>query len=261
MKKFKKCLNNFYKTDYGKIITITVSILIILSLYFRFIGPIPLSISQVTTEKQTAFNVQAEGKVVTVPDTAIISLGIQINKPTVEAAQKEANEKINNITKELKKIGIGDNDIKTSDYRIYPNYDYRSGRKIDSYNINIRLEIKVKDFEKINEVIDKSTELGANQIGNLEFIIDDERLEELKMEARKEAIKKAKKKAEQIAKAGGLRIGKLINIIDEETSPYQPRPILYKASGLGVEEEAEQTQIQPGESEITVLVTLSYETL
>lgn len=262
MEKVKKYLKGFYKTDYGKIITIVVSILIILSLYFRFIGPIPLSISQVTTEKQTAFNVQAEGKVVAVPDTATISLGVQINKPTVEEAQKEANEKINNVTKELKKIGIGDNDIKTSDYRIYPNYNYRSGRKIDSYNINIRLEVKVKDFEKISEVIDKATALGANQIGDLEFIIDDEKLEELKMEAREKAIKKAKKKAEQIARAGGLRIGKLINIVDQENSPYQPRPTLFRASGSALQEdEVEQTQIQPGESEITILVTLSYETL
>jgi len=260
MKKFKKYLNNFYKTDYGKIVTITVSILIILSLYFRFIGPIPFSVNQVTTEKQTAFNVQAEGKVVAVPDTAIVSLGVQINKPTVKAAQKEANEKINKITNELKRIGIENKYIKTTDYRIYPNYDYRSGRKINGYNINIKLEVKVKDFEKINKVIDKSSELGANQIGSLEFIIDDERLEELKMEARKKAIKKAKKKAEQIAKIGGLRIGKLINIIEKDISSYQPRPLLLRNAVPAVEDR-EETQIQPGESEIIVSVNLSYETL
>ncbi len=261
MKKFKKYLNSFYKTDFGKIISITLSILVILTLYFRFIGPIPFSVNQTTTEKKTTFDVQAEGKVTAIPDTATVNLGIQINKPTVKAAQKEANEKINKITNELKRIGVEDKYIKTTDYRIYPNYDYISGRKINGYNINIKLEIKVKDFEKINKVIDKSTELGANQIGSLEFIIDDERLEELKMEARKEAIKKAKRKAEQIAKIGGLRIGKLINIIEKDISSYQPRPLLFKEAGSAIEEDEEETQIQPGESEIIVSVVLSYETL
>ncbi len=247
-----------WKTDYGKLIGSTLIILAILSLYFRFIGPIPFSVTQTTTEKKNTFDVQAEGKTTAIPDTAEINVGIQVNKNTVQAAQKEANEKINKISNEIKKLGIDDKYIKTTDYNVYPEYDYRAGQKIVGYNVNITLKIKVKDFDKINQVIDTATSLGANQIGNLTFTIDDEKLEEIKMEARKQAIEKAKEKAKEIANAGGLKLGRIVNI-SESTTPDYAAPVLREA-GLGGGEE-QKTQIQPGESEITVSVTLSYETL
>ena len=259
MKNYKEYLTKFCQTDYGKVISITVSILIILSLYFRLIGPIPFSVSQTTTEKKTTFDIEASGKALAVPDTAQINLGIQVNKTTVEETQKEANEKINNTIQAIKKLGIEEKYIKTINYSVYPDYDYRSGQKIIGYNINITLQVKVKDFDKVNQVIDTATSLGLNQIGNLEFTLDDEKLEEAKMEARKEAIEKAKIKASQIAKAGGLRLGKIVNI-SENIIPNYPTPLL-RSTGIGGEVEDQKTEIQPGESEITISVILSYETL
>jgi uncharacterized protein len=256
-----KKLAKFFKTDYGRLTGSTLIILMILSLYFRFVGPIPFSVSQTTTEKKSTFDVGADGKVTVIPDTGEINVGIQANKPTVEAAQKEANEKINKITGEIKKLGIEEKYIKTADYNVYPEYDYRAGQKIIGYNVNITLRVKVKDFDKINQVIDAAASLGANQIGNLSFTIDDEKIEELKMEARKQAIEVAKKKAGQIAEAGGLRLGRIVNI-SESATDYQNR--LYAApKGLGGDSTVSEpaTQIQPGESEITVSVVLSYETL
>ena len=255
-----KKLQKFFKTDYGKLIGFALIALTILSLYFRFVGPIPFSVTQTTTEKKTTFDVDGEGKVTAIPDTAEINLGIQVNKPTVEAAQKEANEKINKITDELKKLGIEEKFIKTINYSLYPEYDYRAGQKIVGYNVNITLKIKVKDFDKINQVIDTATSLGANQIGSLSFTIDDEKLEELKMEARKQAIEKAKKKAKEIANAGGLRLGRIVNISETIPSNNYPIPVLREA-GIGGTAEDQKTEIQPGESEITVSVVLSYETL
>ncbi len=259
MKELKK-LQKFFKTDYGKFIGFTLIILTILSLYFRFVGSIPFSVSQTTTEKKTTFDVNGEGKVTAIPNIAEINLGLQINKATVEAAQKEANEKINNITAELKKLGLEGKDIKTINYSLYPEYDYRAGQKIVGYNVNITLRVKVKDFDKINQVIDTATSLGANQIGNLSFTIDDERLEELKMEARKQAIEKAKDKAKEIANAAGLRLGRIVNISESTPSDSSPIPLLREA-GIGGIEEDSKTEIQPGESEITISIVLSYETL
>jgi len=230
-------------------------------LFFRFIGPIPLSVNSTTVEKAGTFDVEASGKVSTIPDTAEINLGIQVNKPTIQAAQKEANDVINKITQATKKLGIDEKYIKTVNYSLYPNYDYQVNQKIIGYNANITLQMKVKDFEKINQVIDGATALGANQVGSLNFTIDEDRQEQLKDEARKQAIDKAKKKAQQIAKDGGLRLGKIVNIKENVTSPFQPIPMRANmAVGVGGIEE-KQTQIQPGESEITVSVTLSYETL
>lgn len=258
---FKKVnWNEFLKTPYATIVASVLSTFIIAFLFFHFAGPVPVSVTQTTVEKVATFDVSAEGKITAVPDTAKIDLGLQVDKSTVQETQKEANEKINQIIEELKKIGIKEEFIKTTRYNVYPNYDYRAGQKIRGYTVNINLQVKVKDFEKINETIDAAVRLGANQIGQLNFTLDDKRLEELRMEARREAIGKAKEKAKEIARAGDLRLGRVVNIQESVASPLPP-VLRSKEVAIGGSEEEAPTQIQPGESEITVSVTLSYETL
>jgi uncharacterized protein YggE len=241
----------------GKIILF----LIILTLYFRLVGPIPLSVTQTTVEKKNTFDIEGTGKVSAIPDVAEVNLGIEVRRRTVFEAQKEANEKINKITEAVKKLGIEERYIKTVNYSLYPQYDFKEGRSVTGYNVNVSLQIKVKNFEKINAVIDTATSIGANQVGGLNFTIDDKKLEDLKMQARKQAIEEAKKKAKEIAALAGIRLGKIVNVSENSTSPYFPQSLKQMQMGMGGSDQETQTNILPGESEITVSVTLSYETL
>jgi len=253
-----------YQLTTSPFATIFASVLttfVVAFLFFRLAGPVPISVTQTTVEKKSTFDVSAEEKVVAIPDTAKVSLGVQVQKPSVSQAQNEANKKINQIKKSLQELGIKEEKIKTTRYDIYPNYNFREGRKIIGYTLNVVLEVKTKDFEKLNQVIDAATSLGANQIGGLTFTIDEELLEELKMEARKKAIEKGIKKAKEIAKAGNLRLGKIVNISENITSPYLPS---YSKELVGLEktsEEETETRLSPGESEVKASITLSYEIL
>jgi hypothetical protein len=226
---------------------------------FAKFGPgIPLAVSQIMTIKNDLFTVSAEGKATAVPDIAVVNTGFTANGQSVAVVQNQANSVIKKISADLKALGIDTKDIQTSNYNIYPNYDYReSVQKINGYNINVSLTIKVRDFAKINNVIDTATADGANQIGGLSFTVDN--LEKYQAEARKEAIAKAKIKAEDLARESGINLGRIINVSEGYSSP--PVPTYAKvdvASGRGGGGEA--TEISPGSSEITVTVTLSYET-
>lgn len=226
---------------------------------FAKFGPgIPLTVSQITTNKTDLFTVSAEGKATAVPDIAVVNAGFSANGQSVSVIQNQANIVIKKITSDLKNLGIDAKDIQTSNYNIYPNYDYRENTQtINGYNINVSLTVKVRDFNKINNVIDTTTADGANQIGGLSFTVDNP--EKYQAEARREAIAKAKIKAEEIAKESGINLGRLINVSEGYSTP--PVPMYTKAldaSGRGGG--GEPTQVEPGSSEITVTVTLSYET-
>lgn len=233
-------------------------ILLVLAAVFVFAkwGP-GIPITSVVTQKQDLFTVTGEGKVTVVPDTAVVNLGITANSPTVKTAQTQANTVINKVTEELKGLEIADKDIKTSNYSIYPQYDYQSGiTRITGYQVNASLTITVREMDKVNQVIDIATANGANTVGGIQLTVDEKRQKELLQQAREEAVKEAKAKAESLAGTTGITLGKIVNI--QETNGNAPQPIYAKemmaVSGGG------DTQIQPGSTDISTSVTLFYET-
>jgi hypothetical protein len=227
-----------------------------LFVYTRLFGPIPFSVNSVTTNKNDAFSVTGEGKAVVKPDIALVSVGVEADSNSVKQVQNQINQTINQVTAALKKLGIEEKDIKTTNYNINPNYDWTNGRqRIIGYHASTNLSIKVRDIDKTNEVIDTATASGANQVGNITFDVDDKTKAE--DEARKEAVEEAKKKATQAAKIAGFKLGKIINY--QEGKNDLPQPITLRETakvGLGA---GEPTEVQPGSSEIRIVVTLSYE--
>lgn len=233
-------------------------VILVLAAVFAYgkLGP-GIPITSVVTQKQDLFTVTGEGKVTVVPDTAIVDLGITANLPTVKAAQTQANTIINKITDELKKLGIDPKDIKTSNYSVYPQYNYQQNNRITGYQVNVSVTVTVREIDKVNEVIDAATANGANTVGGIQLTVDEEQQKTLTQQARDLAVKEAKDKAASLAKAAGITLGKIINIQEGFTTP---RPIYAKemmAMGGGGQAD---TQISPGSTDITSSVTLFYET-
>jgi uncharacterized protein YggE len=227
----------------------------------KVIGPLPLSISQTTTQKMGSFDVSGESELITVPDQAEVSVGITAREATVGAAQDRANSVINGITEAIKALGIKAEDIKTLDYSINPEYDYSSEfRPVIGYNVSTTLRIKTTDLAQVNQIVDTATANGANQVNGIQFSLSEAKNEELTSQARKEAIADAKENAEDLAQLSGMKLGKIINVYEQPPMDYYP-PMPYGGGVMMAKDAAETTNIQPGSTTFTYRVTLSYETL
>ena len=202
--------------------------------------------------------VSGEGRTFAVPDIALIQLGVVTEGSKIGDVVKENTEKMNNILKEIKTLGIEEKDIKTTTYNLAPRYEWtEDGKRIfKGYTLTQQINVKIRNFEKIGDVLEKSTEKGANLVGDLQFSIDEP--EKVRQEVRKEAIEKAKEKAGQIATDSGLKLVKLVNVYED----YYPRTYsdtLYKSlEATGGGEIAAPPEIQPGEQEVTVTIYLTY---
>lgn len=229
---------------------------------FKFVGPIPLSISSTVAQKQNLFTSTGEAEIETIPDQAEVSLGINVQQATVALAQDEANGVINSISERLKSMGIKKEDIKTQNYSIYPDYNYNDGdRKISGYRVTANLAVKLTDFEKLNAVIDMATAEGANQVGGINFSLSKEREDELKKQAREEAIEDAKNSAEELARLSGVKLGKVVDVSESRSGSY-PVPMYAKAEVMMMDAAGgEATSVEPGSATYSYSVTLSYETL
>ncbi len=207
------------------------------------------------------FNVSATGEVTAIPDVAVLTIGVYTDaKDSATQAVTENTKKMNEIITALGEADIEDKDIQTTSYNLKPVYDWteKEGRKLRGYEVRQNASIKIRDLEKIGKAIQVTTQKGANQIGNINFTIDDP--EELKREALERAIVKAKSKAEDLANKSGLKLGDLVNLYEAYAMPEGINRQIYaeKTLGLGGGDMPEPT-IKAGEQKVRAEVNLIYE--
>lgn len=235
------------------VLTTIIGLSLIDALNIRF----PVSV--VTSARAGELAVIGEGKVEIAPDTAFVDAGISVNNAKTAAdAQNTMNGVNNKIIEAMKGLGIKKENIKTSNYSVYPNAVFEGGRdRVSGYNGNATITIKTENLTLVSQIIQKATEAGANQIQGSRFTI--EKPEKYRQEAREEAIKNARQEAARLAKSLGIRLGRVVNIV--EAGADQPFPMDFKmaraeSSGIGG---APAPDIEPGTQTISSTVTLYFE--
>jgi hypothetical protein len=213
------------------------------------------------SQQTYTITIDGQGKITATPDIAQISLGLQTQMVKVADAQKENTDKMNKIIAELKAMGIESKDIQTANYSIYPNYEYPNGKQVlKNYIVSQNINVKIRNLEKIGDVVQKAGTLGANQIGGLSFTIDEP--EKIKQLAREKALLAAKEKAESLAKIAGVKLGKLVSFTESAYGGPIPNVREY---ALKVDANAAAAALAPtveaGSQDIIVDVMVTYEVL
>ena len=194
--------------------------------------------------------IQADGKTYAKPDIAKIVIGTTSDGLDIKTVVDGNNKKMNDITAKLKELGIDDRDVQTTVYNLYPNYDWPNNVKtLTNYTLDHQIEVRVRDFSKVSEVISQATALGANNINNIQFTF--ENFEKVQEVARAQAIDNAKAKAVSMSKQTGLKLGKLLNIWESNG------PMYFDGKGMGVGGSVGPS-VQSGEQEVVVNVSLTY---
>lgn len=226
-----------------------------------------INFDSITTPPSNVITVTGEGKVSAVPDIAQISFTVTEEAVTASQAQDAAAKKINVALAVLKEKGVEDKDVKTSSYNISPKYSYQppcyqypcpynEAAKIVGFTASQTVEVKVRDIDKTGEVLSAMGDAGVANLYGPNFMIEDE--DGLQAEAREEAIKEARAQAEQLAKALGVRVTRVVSY-NENGGYGMP---FYRADAMmamGGAEKATAPSIPAGENEISVSVSVTYE--
>lgn len=222
-------------------------------------------VSQLTkpSSAKNTISISGEGKVSAVPDLAQIELGVTTQGSTASDVQNQSTNKINKIIDFVKKQGVPQEDITTSQFSMYPTYDYTNGKNdINGYQANQTISIKIRGVDKskdqLNKVLGGVTDQGANQINGVTFTFNDP--DELRQQAREKAITKAKEKAAELAKISGISLGRLITV--SESYGGMPIGMPYAASGMGggaAMMDSATPNVEPGSQDITATMTVVFE--
>ena len=204
----------------------------------------------------TKLDVSATGEVTRVPDIAVISAGVMTRASTAVAALADNAARMDRVRAALKRAGIADHDIQTSNVSLNPDYRYAEGQPphLTGYNASNTVNVRFRDIKATGRILDALVAEGANQINGPSLTID--KPETALDEARTKAIANGRARAELYARALGRRVVRLLSV-SEPTS--FGGPIAIGMARGDVAQMASKTEIAPGEQQLQVTVSMSFE--
>jgi uncharacterized protein YggE len=253
-------------TNLQKMILSWLGIALVVIIAIFFLVDIKQMTETATTTNTVSFD--GEGKISAKPDIAVADFSIVTEAATSKAAQDDNSTKSQKLINYLKSQKIDDKDVKTTGYNIYPQYNYipclegnnipcisNQIQKIKSYQVSQSVEVKIRNLDNVSTILDGAVATGVNQVGDLNFQIDNP--ESLKDQARALAIADAKGKADTLKKQLGINLGRIINYT--EGGQGYIVPMAYEKSAGTAMGGSATPAVPSGENQITVDVTVTYQ--
>ena len=205
----------------------------------------------------TRLDVVATGEVTRVPDLARISAGVVTQAPTATAAIAQNAQQMVSVRAALRRAGIADRDVQTSQISLNPEYRYAENRPptLTGYRASNEVSVRFRDIANTGKILDALVAQGANQINGPMLAL--EKPEQALDEARMAALRTAQARAEIYARAVGKRVKRILSI-SEAGGNFRPdpRPMAMEMRAAG---DAASPKIDPGEQTVAVSLSVSFE--
>jgi len=158
---------------------------------------------------ETLLTISATGRAEARPHEARMQLGVTSQGPNAGEASRLNREKMARITAALTRLGVKADDLQTRNLSLQ-RIDY--GKERGQFRANNVLEVRLTDVTKVGEAVTAVTEAGANVVGGPDLRVSDR--EAANRSAYANAFKAARSRADAYAEAAGLKIVRVVNIID-----------------------------------------------
>lgn len=217
-----------------------------------------LPASTVAGTDETRITVSGNATVQAQPDRAVLRVGVETQRETAEAAQRETNRIANAIFAALDALDVPATAIQTSGLNLQPVYSqHRPSQnsyvpKVVGYRADNTVQVTLVDLERVGPAIDRAVHAGANHVLGLSFSLGDDAAAQ--RQAVKAAVAIAASKAQAIADALGRELG---DVIEVQEGGISIRPQV--ATRMRAEMAADAgAPIAPGEISVSASVTIVY---
>jgi uncharacterized protein len=170
-------------------------------------------------------------------------------------AVSDVTKKSEKLIADLKQFGIADKDLKTQSLNIYRDqvaYYVDGGQQFrdGDWNASISVDITLRDISKSSGLTDLLAKSETSNIYGPSYSLNEG--ESDKTELLKNAFDSAKAKAESLAAGMGMKVGKVVNVV--EGADYGSPVYSLKGDGMGG-----GGGMEPGSSNVSTTLTVTFE--
>lgn len=207
--------------------------------------------------------VTGEGNADIAPDMAILVLSVNREAVTAREALTANSTAMSKVLDAMLKLGIAKRDLQTANFNIQPRYSYPNHQgngpgeapKLVGYTVTNSLSVRVRDINRVGEVLDTAVTLGVNEGGSIVFTNDDPSA--AITQARVKAVQDALAKARTLADAAGVKTGRVLEMSEQSYSPG-PVPMMAQMEMSSMKmSAADAAPIAAGENTYKVMVNIS----
>lgn len=224
-----------------------------------------LSSGPVVAAGNSVLTVGAEGHSSRKPDLAVFTAGVASSGRTAGEALAANAADMNRVIAALKRAGVADKDIQTSNLNLNPVYADMSRQPADpleqqvprivGYQVSNQVTVKQRDLGNFGRTIDTLVSAGANQVNGPMFQMDDP--DAALDEARGKAMQRARARADLYARAAGLKVLRILTI-SESGGMQPPMPVMYARAAMA-DSAGAPTPVAAGEVSLQANVSVTFE--
>jgi uncharacterized protein YggE len=181
------------------------------------------------------------------PDRASFAFGTVSQAATANAALAASSQAVARVIAALKKAGVAQADIQTSDVSLSPRMNDQ-GDGIVGYTASNTVTATIRKIGDAGDIVDAAVGAGANQVYGPNLLASDQ--DAAYRNALKGAVADARAKAETLATASSSTLGKITAIV-EGGGGAVPMPVAAGAKDSSV-------PIEPGTQKIEATVSVTF---
>ena len=201
-------------------------------------------------------SVSAQGEASVTPDLAIVTFAVSGDGKELGPTRDDVNRRSSAVLAAMRKLKIADADIHAPDVAIHPQYDYRKGQTLTGYRVSRQMQVKVRDLDRLGEVLDGLVGAGANEVFGAQMSAADPSAAE--HAALESAMAIARAKAEVLAAAAGVKLGRVARIEEDADRGGMPMPRMRMIGAIAEAADA-GTEVAAGDLTVTRTIRAWFE--
>ncbi len=203
--------------------------------------------------------VSGEGEVAAAPDRADVSFSAEASEKSLADAERAVTEATAKLLKLCESLGIPKSQVRSAQLNVNPQYDgsvISSRPRIVGYFVSRQMDVDLRDLAKLGKLLQGAVETGANRVSGVNF--GSTRKDEHQRAALALAAQDAKANAEVLAKAMGVKLGRLHTLSASESGGMPLMQMRHESKMQMTSDQAAQTY-QAGEMKFQASVTAEYD--
>jgi uncharacterized protein YggE len=156
-------------------------------------------------------------------DRGSVTIGSTVTAPNSREASERAVKAHEAIKKSVRDLQLPDFVAETASYSVQQDCSYHEGkRRCQGYRAHLATRFETSEIARLGDIIAIGSSTSADEVSDLSMFSSPESLKAARESCLEVAIRNAAAKAQKLATGAGMKLGKLLSVVEQRGHAHPP---------------------------------------